>query len=580
MTGRLFATVVRRAEVLAAPDPDDADLVRRFAAGGDEAAFAALVARHGPMVWGVCRNLLAAEADAEDAFQATFLALVRGAKQVRNPAAVGAWLHGVAVRVATKAKRTAARRRKREERAAVGERRDPPPPAADWHELQAAVHDAVGRLPARERVVFVLCGLEGVRQPDAAAQLGLKLNTVSGLLARARKRLLDGLAKRGLAPAAAAAALGTAPAAAAPQVLTDSVLSLIRSADAAAGVSAAVLELARGATEGSMSGKKLLAAAVVLAALGVGTGAAVLSGAGAQDTGSGDGSTGTGSADGGGPPARGAGGAPPPGGRGAGMAVPGYGAGMTGMMPGMPAGPGAAAAGQAWAYRFEDKPNSVATFAKLLADNGNAGWEYCGVVEFAGGGGAGGGGPGFGAAGGFPGGPAGGPGAGLGGPGGGETKVVFKRPKAAPAAGGMETGGMPGMGMMGPGAGMPGGPGGMPGRGGGTPGAGSVGPGAPRGGRGGPGGVGSPDSGGPTGAGTDRGPPAALSTVTVRNLDRPQAFADALKLLLSADEMKSITADESTNSVVIRVTPAAADKVQRLIDVLHPNPSSGGAGKQ
>ena len=80
----------------------------------------------------------------------------------------------------------------------------------------AAVHDAVGRLPARERVVFVLCGLEGVRQTDAAAQLGLKVNTVSGLLARARKRLLDRLAKRGLAPAAAAA-LGTAPAAAAPK---------------------------------------------------------------------------------------------------------------------------------------------------------------------------------------------------------------------------------------------------------------------------------------------------------------------------------------------------------------------------
>src|SRR5215207_305317 len=84
MTGRLFATVVRRAEALAAPDLADADLVRRFAVGGDEAAFAVLVARHGPMVWGVCRNLLAEEADAEDAFQATFLALVRGARGVRN----------------------------------------------------------------------------------------------------------------------------------------------------------------------------------------------------------------------------------------------------------------------------------------------------------------------------------------------------------------------------------------------------------------------------------------------------------------------------------------------------------------
>src|SRR5579859_6124120 len=97
MTGRLLATVFRQAEALAAgpaADQTDADLLRRFALGmadrpgraaDREEAFAALVRRHGPMVWGACRNLLGAEADAEDAFQATFLALVRAAPSIRNP---------------------------------------------------------------------------------------------------------------------------------------------------------------------------------------------------------------------------------------------------------------------------------------------------------------------------------------------------------------------------------------------------------------------------------------------------------------------------------------------------------------
>src|SRR5262245_36295856 len=111
-------SVLRGAEALAARDPvgtlPDPDLVRRFAAGRDPAAFAVLVRRHGPLVWGVCRNLLPADADAEDAFQATFLALVRSAPTIRRTEALGGWLHGVAYRVALKARRAAARRKKRE----------------------------------------------------------------------------------------------------------------------------------------------------------------------------------------------------------------------------------------------------------------------------------------------------------------------------------------------------------------------------------------------------------------------------------------------------------------------------------
>src|SRR5947208_14607274 len=109
MNTRLWQTAVERAGRLAAPlaldDVPDGELLGRFLAARDEPAFAAIVRRHGPLVWGVCRNLSPTEADAEDAFQATFLALFRAAGKVRTPNALGAWLHRVAGRVCKNALR-------------------------------------------------------------------------------------------------------------------------------------------------------------------------------------------------------------------------------------------------------------------------------------------------------------------------------------------------------------------------------------------------------------------------------------------------------------------------------------------
>ena len=176
----------------------DGQLLEDYISRRDEAAFAALVRRHGPMVWGVCRRVLRNHHDAEDAFQATFLVLVRKAASIASRELLANWLYGVAHQTALKARATAAKRKGRERQ--VTEMPEPAVTEQDlWRDLQPLLDEELSRLPDKYRVVIVLCDLEGKTRKEAARQLGCPEGTVAGRLARARTMLAKRLARRGLA---------------------------------------------------------------------------------------------------------------------------------------------------------------------------------------------------------------------------------------------------------------------------------------------------------------------------------------------------------------------------------------------
>jgi RNA polymerase sigma factor (sigma-70 family) len=185
----------------------DEQLLDQFANrrdGGAELAFEVLLRRHGSMVLRVCRSVLGDCHDADDAFQATFLVLVRQAQSIRKHASLGSWLYGVARRVSLKSKRAGARRRRHEGRHAE----TTPESASDREhdDLELIVLEEVGRLPEKYRAPIVLCYLEGMTHEAAARQLGWPSGTVQGRLARARELLRTRLSRRGLALPGALAA--------------------------------------------------------------------------------------------------------------------------------------------------------------------------------------------------------------------------------------------------------------------------------------------------------------------------------------------------------------------------------------
>src|SRR4051812_25877996 len=193
--GRLSG-LVRHLRAFSVSGPDgvaDSELLERFVCCKDEDAFETLMRRHGPMVLGVCRRILGHTHDAEDAFQATFLVLVRKAASIRPRSQVGNWLHGVARRTALVAKRLDTRQRAREAKAVPRAEN----PDDLWTDLRPLLDEEIARLPEKHRAVLVLCDLEGQGRKEAAEQLGVPEGTVASRLARARATLAKRLARHG-----------------------------------------------------------------------------------------------------------------------------------------------------------------------------------------------------------------------------------------------------------------------------------------------------------------------------------------------------------------------------------------------
>jgi RNA polymerase sigma factor (sigma-70 family) len=266
-------------------DQSDGQLLERFVARGDHAAFEALLCRHGPMVYGVCRRQLPHQQDAEDAFQATFLVLAHRARSIARQESVGSWLYGVAYRTAVKAQAEAARRRTREAplpdvpaTSAVGD--------LAWQELCEALDEEVNRLGQRYRAPVVLCYFENKSYAEAARVLGLAAGTVASRLARARALLRRRLMRRGLA--LSAGLFGTllaqnALTAAVPTALVRATLhgaGGVAAGGAAGGIiSAPVAALTKGVLKTMFVTKLKILTAVVVAVGLTGTGAHMLAGA-------------------------------------------------------------------------------------------------------------------------------------------------------------------------------------------------------------------------------------------------------------------------------------------------------------
>ncbi len=174
----------------------DDQLLERFLIQRDEQAFAVLVHRHGPMVMGVCRRVLHHSQDAEDAFQATFLVLVRKAGSIVHREKVSSWLYGVAHRTALEARTIRARRKVKE--AQVPTRRDASIEDENRRELQAEIDRHLCALPEKYRLPILLCDLQGKTQQEAAKQLGWPEGTVSGRLFRGRQMLAKRLSSQGV----------------------------------------------------------------------------------------------------------------------------------------------------------------------------------------------------------------------------------------------------------------------------------------------------------------------------------------------------------------------------------------------
>jgi RNA polymerase sigma factor (sigma-70 family) len=271
-TTAVLRQAIRSAEALVEqPDVSDRDLLRRFAEHNDQAAFAALVRRHGGMVLGVCRRTLGNVQDAEDACQATFLVLLKKAAASRWQPSVASWLYTTARRVAANARLAAQRRARREGRAAVPEAVEPAD-LMSGRELLAALDEELAKLPPRYREPLVLCYLEGLTRDEVATRLGVPAATVKTQLERGRKKLGDALVKRGCVLGAGLLALAvTSPAGASSPRLVEAILATVSGTPPAA-----VAALARESSMTTLVSKSIPVIIAVAATALFGVGLAAL----------------------------------------------------------------------------------------------------------------------------------------------------------------------------------------------------------------------------------------------------------------------------------------------------------------
>ncbi len=272
----LLELIRRMVEDQQLKDLPDQELLHRFSTARDEAAFCALLGRHGSMVLDVCRKTLGSE-DAEDAFQVTFLILARKAGSIRKAASVASWLYGVAYRTALKAQAASARR-KRQECRPPGQASETAPDDLTWRETQQIVQAELNRLSQRYRGPLVLCYLEGKTQDEAARLLGVSKAALKKHLERGREVLRARLVRRGLGPTAilavAAWPSATASAAVLPPLLESMLVTARYAAQgktAASGVvSDRILQLSEGVMRDMLFSKvKVMAMAFLVCLAGL-----------------------------------------------------------------------------------------------------------------------------------------------------------------------------------------------------------------------------------------------------------------------------------------------------------------------
>jgi RNA polymerase sigma factor (sigma-70 family) len=261
----------------------DGQLLADFLRRRDEAALAALVHRHSPMVWGVCRRVLHNHHDAEDAFQATFLVLVRKAGSIAAPQLLANWLYGVAHQTALKARVTTGKRRARERQ--VTEMSEPAATEQDlWHHLLPLLDQELSRLPDKYRIAIVLCDLEGKTRKDAARQLGVPEGTLAARVSRGRALLAKRLGRHGLTVSGVSLAVGlaqnaaslSAPAAVVSSTITAAALFAAGQAAVGGAVSAEAITLTEGVLKSMLLTKLKIATTMLLTAALVCSGVGLL----------------------------------------------------------------------------------------------------------------------------------------------------------------------------------------------------------------------------------------------------------------------------------------------------------------